>query len=261
MRRNELKRKLDNGHTVWGLFCSIPSPVHVEIIACAGYDFVIIDTEHTLINPETLENMIRAAEARNITPLVRVPDTAFGSILRALDAGAQGVVVPHVNSGKDVEDVVRASRYFPEGMRSLNGGRVPGFGIINLEEYIHLANREVMVIPMIENRVGVENLDDILSVNGVDMVLEGAADLSQSFGIPWQTRHPMVREALQRIHDQTVQHDVPFCAIPRLEEDIQTWKERGVRAFVLGEERGLAFRAVRSHLETMKRSMEREGQA
>ncbi|PTX64685.1 4-hydroxy-2-oxoheptanedioate aldolase [Melghirimyces profundicolus] len=258
---NELKRKLAEGEKVWGLFCSIPTPLHVEMIACAGYDFVIVDTEHASVNPETLENMIRAAEARDLPALVRVPNPSAGPILRALDAGARGVVVPHVRCRRDAEAALQAARYFPEGMRSLNGGRVPGFGRLDLEEYLRPANREVMVVPMIEDREGVDRIDEILSVDGVDMVLEGAADLSQSLGIPWQTRHPGVKQALERIREAADRHGVPFCALPRAKQDLQEWENRGVRAFVLGEERGLAFRALRSHLERMKEQTVKEGRA
>lgn len=190
--------------TVCGLICSIPSPTLVEMIGCAGYDFVLIDTEHALVDPQQLENLIRAAEAVGVTPFVRVG--------------------------------------------SVNGGRVPGFGRIELSEYVARANREVMVVVMIEDAEGVDAIDGILAVPGVDLVLEGAADLSQAYGVTWQTRHPRVREALAHVAARCGAHGVPFCAIPRTPEDHDAWVERGVRAFVLGEERGLAARALRSHL-------------
>lgn len=116
--------------------------------------------------------------------------------MRVLDAGAKGVVVPHICTAAQAELAVKSSRYFPEGMRSLNGGRPAGFGKLDLPTYIQQANQEVMVIAMIEDREGVENLDVILSVPGLDMVLEGAADLSQSYGVPWQTSSEQVREAM-----------------------------------------------------------------
>ncbi|MFC4075645.1 HpcH/HpaI aldolase family protein [Salinithrix halophila] len=249
MRRNEMKRKLEVGEPVYGLFCTTPSPVHVEMVGHAGYDFVILDTEHTLVNPETLEHMIRAAEAVSLTPLVRVPEADPGAILRSLDAGAQGVVVPHVRRREDLEAALHAARYFPEGMRSLNGGRVPGFfGEVSPQEYVKRANEETMVIPMIEDREGVEGIDEILSIPGISGVLEGAADLSQSLGIPWETRHPEVREAVMKVKEAANRHGVPFFALPRVPEDLGAWRKAGVHAFVLGEERSLAFRALHNHL-------------
>jgi 4-hydroxy-2-oxoheptanedioate aldolase len=249
LKANAVRRKLSEGHEVHGLFCSIPAPALVEMIGCAGYDFVILDSEHTLVDPEGLENLIRAAEAVGLTPFVRVPESDPGAILRALDAGAMGVVVPHIRSRSDVDAAVRAARYAPEGMRSLNGGRVPGFGLIDLTEYVRLANREIMVVAMIEDAEGVEALPEILAGGGIDLVLEGAADLSQSYGVPWQTRHPKVTEAVRRMHAVCTEHGAAFCAIPRTREDHAAWRRAGVTTFVLGEERGLAARALRRHLD------------
>ncbi|GAA2775579.1 HpcH/HpaI aldolase family protein [Saccharopolyspora taberi] len=253
LRPNAVRAELRAGNEVYGLFCSIPAPALVEMIGCAGYDFTILDTEHTLVSPQELENLIRAAEAVDLTPFVRVPEGDPGAILRALDAGAMGVVVPHVRSRADVDAALAAARYAPEGMRSLNGGRVPGFGRIELREYLAMANAEIMVIPMIEDAEGVEALPDILAGGGVDLVVEGAADLSQSYGVAWQTRHPLVRDALHKVQRTCAEHDVPYCALPRTPEDHEEWRAAGVRAFVLGEERGLAARALRSHLENHAR--------
>lgn len=246
MRPNVLKQALAEQRLVVGLFCSTPAPVVVEMIGCAGFDFVIIDTEHALVNPETLENMVRAAEVVGLTPLVRVAENAPGPILRALDAGAQGVVVPRVRSRADAEQAVRANRYHPKGERSLNAGRSVRFGAVDLPESLRKANAEVLVVVMIEDAAGVEAIDDILQVPGVDLVLEGAADLSQSLGVPWATRHPRVREALLRVREAAHARGVPFCAIPRADEDLNFWKEQGVRAFVAGDERGVAFRALQA---------------
>jgi 2-keto-3-deoxy-L-rhamnonate aldolase RhmA len=248
LRPNAVKAKLAAGEEVYGLFCAIPAPALVEMIGCAGYDLVILDSEHSLVDPQQLENLIRAAEAVDLTPFVRVPEADPGAVLRALDAGALGVVVPHVRRRSDLDAAIRAARYAPEGMRSLNGGRVPGFGRIDLAEYVRLANAEIMVVPMIEDAEAVDNLPEILAGGGADLVLEGAADLSQSYGVPWQTSHPLVREAVRRIQSACTEYDVPFCAIPRTRSDHSRWRVAGVRAFVLGEERALTARALRAHL-------------
>ncbi|KAB7706222.1 siderophore biosynthesis protein SbnG [Bacillus aerolatus] len=248
MLKNKVKMMIQNNETVFGLFCSIPNPLIIEMIGHAGYDFVIIDTEHAAINPETVENMIRAAEVVGLTPFVRVSENSNGAILRALDAGAKGVIVPHVRAKLDAEQAVYASRYYPLGMRSLNGGRPASFGKDDLTKYIERANEEIMVILMIEDQEGIENLDEILSVKGVDMVLEGAADLSQSLGIPWQTRAERVKEGVETIYQKTRQYSIPFCAIPRSSEDVQTWFNKRAAALVMGDDRGIFFRAARDVL-------------
>jgi staphyloferrin B biosynthesis citrate synthase len=248
MLRNEVKAMIQNNERVFGIFCSIPNPLIVEMIGHAGFNFVIIDTEHASINPETVENMIRAAEVVGLTPFVRVSENSEGAILRALDAGAKGVVVPHIRTKEDAERAIHASRYHPLGMRSLNGGRPAAFGKDDLTKYVEQANQEIMVILMIEDNEGIENLDDILSVTGIDMVLEGAADLSQSYGVPWKTSSDRVRDGIETIYLKTMHYSIPFCVIPRSSRDVQTWFDKRVAALVMGDDRGVFFRSVRDLL-------------
>lgn len=246
---NRTKKKIQEGQPVYGLFCSNPSPLTVEMIGAAGYDFVIIDMEHTLMNPDTVQHMIRAAEAFKITPFVRVPEKSPGTILQVLDAGAQGIVIPHIRSKQDVQEAVQACFYTPQGNRSLNGGRNAAFGKIPLRAYMEQANQEIMCIPMIEDREGIENMDEILSVAGIDFVLEGAADLSASYGIPWETSHPRVKEAFYSLQQRANEARVPYGAIPRNKEEMKQWLDRGIRIFVMGDDRGITYRAMKSHLE------------
>lgn len=163
---NRLKEKLRTGQKVFGLIASIPAALTVEMIGHAGYDFVIIDMEHVMINPETVEHMIRAAEATYITTLVRVPEVDTKQILRVLDSGAQGIVIPHVESREQMEKLVQAAKYSPLGKRSLSSGRPAAFGKGSLVDYMKQANEQIMLVPMIESRLGVERIADILSVPG-----------------------------------------------------------------------------------------------
>jgi 4-hydroxy-2-oxoheptanedioate aldolase len=248
LKTNRLKQKLAEGATVHGLLNSMPSALMVEMIAYAGYDFVILDMEHVCVNPETLEHMLRAAECAGLPALVRVPAGSTDAITRALDAGALGVVLPHICTADDARRAVMASRYHPLGQRGISGGRTTGFGTIALADYFEQANREIMVVAMIEDAEGVDNIDEILSVPGIDMVLEGAIDLSQSLGLPGQAQHPRVQSAISRIADACSEHKVPFCAIPREAGQHHAWQQRGVRAFLLGDDRGVSFRALKAHV-------------
>lgn len=252
LQTNRLKQALTDGKTVFGLLNSIPSPLVVEMIGYAGYDFVILDMEHVCVNPETLENMVRAAECAGMTALVRVPNAASESILRALDCGAQGIVVPHIRNRADAEQAVAASRYYPLGSRGISGGRTTGFGTIDLPTYFERANREITVMAMIEDKEGVDNLDAILSVAGIDMVLEGAIDLSQSYGVPGQAQHPSVQAAIDKIASTCSEYRVKFCAIPRVADQLDSWRARGVQAYLLGDDRGVSFRALKAHLTGMR---------
>lgn len=150
--------------------------------------------------------------------------------------------------------IVAASKYHPQGMRSLNAGRPGAFGKHNLADYVVRANDEIMVVPMIESLAGVGNIEAILDVPGIDFVLEGAADLSQSCGVPWQVSAPPVQEALLQVQHACARGGIPYCAIPRADGDYATWRKRGVTAFVLGDERGIAFRALQAKLNSMTQS-------
>ncbi|MCS3780417.1 HpcH/HpaI aldolase family protein [Tsukamurella ocularis] len=249
LQPNRLKEKLQAADTIHGLFSFLADPTMIELIGYSGYDFVIIDTEHTLVDPHRLEHLIRAAETAGITPLVRVPTSHTAAMTQALDAGAMGIVAPRVSDPADVGRIARATRYFPLGERGLNGGRMTGFGHIELADYLDRANAETMLCIMIEDQQGIERLPEMLAAAKVDLVLSGTADLSQSLGLPWQLDHPNVREAEQQIHARCREAGVAFCALSRGPAHYRGWHDAGVRAFVVGNDRGLAGHAFHSHLE------------
>ncbi|WP_191867731.1 HpcH/HpaI aldolase family protein [Pseudomonas coronafaciens] len=248
LRTNTLKSKLGNGQPVYGLISSIPAPAAIELIAEAGFDFVIIDMEHVLINPETVENMIRVAESYGLTRLVRVADLNPKTLLRLLDGGAQGIVLPMIESPEQLADAIKACKYHPLGRRSLNAGRPGSFGKHSLAQYVEAANQQIMVVAMIESAEGVRRAAEIAAVPGLDMILEGAADLSQSLGMPWQIDQPDVQQALSDTWQAAQAAGVAYCTIPRQPGDAARWLARGVKAFVLGDERGIAFRALQARL-------------
>lgn len=248
LQPNKLKAALAAGREVFGLINSLPLPLMTEMIGYAGFDFVILDLEHVGVNPQTLENMIRAAECAGTTALVRVPWVAPDIILRVLDAGAQGIVVPHVRSQTEAQLAIHSARYHPLGTRGIAGGRTTGFGSLTLPAYLERANRELMVVAMIEDRDGVDAIEEIVAVPGIDMVLEGAIDLSQSLGVPADAQHPSVQEAIRRVAQACHGRGVPFCAIPRAAGQCDYWREQGVHAFLLGDDRASAFRAMKQLL-------------
>lgn len=248
LRTNRLKRALAEGREVHGVMASLPTAASIELIAEAGFDFVVIDTEHVLINPETVEHMIRTAESYRLTPLVRVADADPKTLLRLLDGGAQGIVLPRVEDPETLERAVAACKYAPEGERSLNAGRPGSFGKSSLAEYVVQANREIMVVAMIESRQGVARIEAICGVPGLDMVLEGAADLSQSMGVTWQPGHPDVVQALEEVQRTASARQLPYCAFLRHPDAKARWQACGVNAFMLGDERGIAFRALQKAL-------------
>lgn len=183
MRTNITKEKLSSGEVVFGAVVSDFSPATVEIFGAIGYDFVMIDCEHGSMNVDQVENMVRAAEVFSITPIARIPNHSDSTILRFLDRGVQGIIVPHVNDRDQAESIARAARYYPSGNRGLAGGRAHDYGVsMGKYESSEWLNSNILVIPMVEEVEGVENLNEIASVKGVDIIHVAPSDLGQSMG-------------------------------------------------------------------------------
>ena len=183
MRVNTTRARLAEGKVVFGGIISGYAPESVELLGAIGYDFVMIDCEHGPMSLEQVENMVRAAEVFGITPIARVPDHADATILRFLDRGVQGVIVPHVNTPERAEAVAKAARYYPDGHRGAAGGRAHDYNVhVNRLESASWINAHTLVIPMIEEVEAVDNLDAILAVPGVDVLHVASGDLTQSMG-------------------------------------------------------------------------------
>ena len=178
---NSLKDLWRDGEASLGAWLSVPSPVTAEAVARSGVDYVCIDTQHGVVEYSDVAAMIQAILFGGSRPIVRVPWNEPGIIGKMLDAGAQGVIVPMVNSVEEAAAVVRSCRYAPDGARSfgpaLAAPRVDG-------DYVAWARENVAVIPMIETTQAVAALDDILAVEGIDAVYVGPADLSLTLGLP-----------------------------------------------------------------------------
>jgi 4-hydroxy-2-oxoheptanedioate aldolase len=196
--KNTLKDKLEAGEFAIGPFLGINSPDLVEIMGLSGFDFLVIDTEHGPMSPESIQHLIRAAEVRSIVPIVRVTDQGETTILRTLDVGAYGIEVPQVNSPEAAERVVSFAKYYPRGTRGVAFPRASGYGMCSLDSYIAEANKETMVIVHCENKLALECLDEIAAVDGVDVVFVGPYDLSQSLGVPGKVDSAVVRDAIDR---------------------------------------------------------------
>ena len=185
MRTNTTKAKLNDGGVVFGAIITRYAPDMVEIFGALGYDFVMIDCEHGPADLDQVEHMVRAAESFGITPIARIPDHSESTILRYLDRGLQGIIVPHVNTGEQAAAIARAARYYPDGYRGMGGGRAQDYGIgVARDEATAWVNSQVLVIPMVEDVEAVSNLDDILAVSGADVLHVAASDLGQSMGNP-----------------------------------------------------------------------------
>jgi 2-keto-3-deoxy-L-rhamnonate aldolase RhmA len=230
MRANLIRSKLKAGRPVIGTMIEeIGSPFIVHILANAGYDFVFIDLEHGRFGQEGAANLIQTIRLTPMTCLVRVPDNQYHLIARILDAGAEGIMVPRISNRQEVETVVQSVRYPPIGQRGLSVTR----GHNNYERgeglaFTQHANRENLVIIQIERREAVEDVDNLLSVPGVDVALIGPVDLSISLGIPLDFSHPDIVKAIQRVVDACQRHNVIAGMHTSNLQALAHWRQRGM---------------------------------
>ncbi|HLU60306.1 MAG TPA: aldolase/citrate lyase family protein [Pseudonocardia sp.] len=166
-----------------GTWVKLSSPTTVEIMAHAGFDFVVVDLEHTLLDLGTAQTMISLARASGLAPLVRVPDHAASTIQRVLDAGAAGVLVPHVDTAEQADALARACRFPPHGTRGAGStGHAGRWGRLPRADYVRYGNEQVLCIPQLESAQAVREARAIAAVPGVDAVFLGAADLAMDVG-------------------------------------------------------------------------------
>jgi 4-hydroxy-2-oxoheptanedioate aldolase len=200
MKPNLLKRKLSQGGTALGINMQDAFFQGIEILALLGFDYINIDCLHAPLSIESAARMIQMAELRGMTAMVRVPQNIPEVILRYLDVGAAAIMVADMHNARIARQAVRAVKYPPEGERGLAPVRVNDFGLSQpLGDYAKFANQETMVTGVIESKEGVENIEEILSIAGLDAVTIGTTDLSISLGVPGQLTHPLVQEATQKI--------------------------------------------------------------
>ena len=232
MQENAVKRKLRAGEAVVGCFVPYPSAELAEICGLIGFDFVLIDAEHGPMSPESAYRMVLGAEAGGATPIVRVPQNARQVILRYLDIGALGVMVPQVNSAEEAQGAVTASRYYPHGLRGIAGVRAAGFGLRqSLADYTAHANEELLVIVQIESLAAVGHLAEILEVPGIDVLFVGPNDLAQSMGYPGQPLHPEVQSVVDQVVKE-VDGRLPLGTTAATAELARWQRERGFRMVV-----------------------------
>lgn len=198
LKKNATKEKLKVGQAAIGFRLDFTSPYIVEALGNIGFDFVYFDLEHGSMSEESCQEMIRAAELVGLTPIVRVPSYDPGITTRFLDSGAMGIIFPHCNTKQNAQAAVNAVKYPPEGERGI-GGRSLSLSAMSTADYLREANKETMVITMIEEMEALNNLSEILTVDGLDVLWVGRLDFSISSGIPGKVNDPVIQNAVNRI--------------------------------------------------------------
>lgn len=193
-----LKAKLRSGQATLGCWITLGHTAIAEIMARAGFDWLVVDVEHSTISIDTVGELIRVIDLCGVAPLVRLTSNNPDQIKRVMDAGAHGIVVPTVNSREEAERAVAAVHYAPEGVRGVGLGRAQGYGA-RFKDYLQWQKEGPVVIVQIEHRDALERLEEILTTPGVDGFIIGPYDLSCSLGVSGQFDHPDFTAAMERI--------------------------------------------------------------
>ncbi len=194
---NQMKELLAAGKTVLGAQLRFGSPAIAELFGHAGFDYVLLDSEHAPQTPVGIQQQIQALAATPATPIVRVPKNDADLMRPFLDMGAAGIVVPFVNTAEDARRGAQALRYPPEGTRGYGPSRASRYGFD--AHYFETANEQMVFLPIIEDVRAVTHIEEILALPGVDSFIIGPADLSISLGAPMQFDHPRFRDAVRTI--------------------------------------------------------------
>lgn len=230
MKQNRMKEKLRAGEPVFGVSVMIPSPQIVEMIGAAGFDWVLLDCEHGTLTLESVELMAMAAEACGVTAIARPATKSPEHILQVLDRGVMGVQVPHVNSARDARDVIAAVKYHPLGNRGLAAGtRAAVYDAHGtLADYVQAANEATLIAVQLEEQAAIDNIDELLAVDGIDVFFIGPSDLSQSMGHPGNPQAPAVARAIdESFRKMVAARRTP--GTPAVAENVRAVLDKGVR--------------------------------
>lgn len=235
MANPTFRQSLVNGEPVVGIITNLDSLDLIEIIANCGYDYVLLDAEHAAFSDDRLLMMLRTAHGAGLPAIVRVRDDHPKSILRVCDLGADGVMVPQIESAEQARAVVAAMRYAPLGERGLHPS-TPGanWGSHGLDEHIERQNSGICSLLQIETKAGVDNIAEIVAVPGVDAVIVGPADLSQSLGVIGQTMHPDVEAASDKVLEAALAAGVQYGTVASTAERVAELGQRGVTFITTG---------------------------
>ena len=242
---SDAKSKLKSGRSILSCSLGYGHPIFVEILAYAGFDAVTLDREHGAIGVHEMEHLLLASRGTGITPFWRIGQFDTSELKRAMDVGYTHFVVPHIRNADQAEQVMSATKYAPRGTRGVGPGRSIRFGLDSPAEYFQRANDEILVALMIEEPSAVDAIEEIVSIDGVQLVQMGFWDLSVAYGVPFQERHPRLVEATERVLQAAKSRGVWVGIPPVSPEDMAYWEEKGARYFEVASAAGLLAHAAR----------------
>ncbi len=251
---NHAKARLREGGTVLGTMISEMWTEEVAyVLAAAGFDFLVIDTEHGSADMETVQRISRAARGVGVAPLVRVTEISYACIARPLDAGALGLMVPHVETAADARQIVRCAKHQPVGERGFGlRSAVTDYTGIPVAEAIAWSNAETMLMAQVESRRCLDNLEEIAAVPGIDVLLIGPTDLSIALGVPGQLLDPTMQEAYRHVVAVASRHGIAAGIHPSEMAVAQHARDLGMRCLMFSSEVRLLLGAARQAVQALR---------
>jgi 2-keto-3-deoxy-L-rhamnonate aldolase RhmA len=246
LRKNGINLALAKGDIPLGMQVYTGNPSIIEILAYTGFDFYMLDMEHSRVNPETMEHCIRAADAAGITTIVRVAYNDPVLIRQSIESGAQGVIVPHVDTVQDVRRAIEAVRYPPEGKCGTCGSIRSNFwGTLHDHDYLDYSNQNIMLIPLLEEKTGIDNAEEILAqlTPGLDAVGIGRGDLLLSLRttatgkgdeeeVKKGVKNPYIKEAYNRVLSIANRMGIPLIDNIFSAEDAKNQVAMGIKILI-----------------------------
>jgi 2-keto-3-deoxy-L-rhamnonate aldolase RhmA len=249
MRVNKLRKTLKTGGRAIGtLVWEAKGRGVVHTLAAAGMDFIMICTEHSAFNLETVVDMVAQAHAAGITPVVRIPALEYQYITRLLDTGGQSL-----ETGEQVQRIIEFAKYHPQGKRgmAIYLGASTDYEEVDTLTAIEHANANTLIGVLTETEKAIENLEDIL-VEGVDLVLVGHQDLAQSLGVPGQASHPRVREATEKVRTLCKERGLAMAGAVTRPEDIRAVIDSGAQYLLYGTDLVMLRREAQRAVEALR---------
>lgn len=256
MKENMILKKMKDGQQVVGTFFETIGTSIVECIGIAGLDFFIVDFEHSTFTAESLLEIVHTAELRDMSTLMRIKEISRSNVLRPLDVGVQGLIIPNVQSVEEVKQVIKWGKYTPIGERGFFYSRVTDFGfsdnVNDLDQFFESRNRESLIIPQCETVECLNVIEEICALEGVDGIFVGPYDLTIALGIPAQFDHPTYTEALARIYKACRDNNRFTLIFGADTEQARRYREYGFDAITCSMDATLMIQAFKAMLETVK---------
>ena len=246
MITSNIKQRLKNGEVVVGAFFKTNNQNMVEMMAYAGFEFILVDNEHSNFDHVDIENIVRAADGVNLDTIIRIPASSEENLLHCLDSGATGIQVPSLRNVEDAKRFAPFTKYYPEGCRGFNGNqRAAKYSFMNITEYMKASNENTLVVVQVENLKMAAQVEELCKIPEIDVVFVGPGDLSQDIGKPMQLNDPEVVGAIDGIFEKIKKSDKAIGIWVGNLKDAKTYIEKGARYLGFSSDTSIMVNALK----------------